>query len=172
MNLPPDASPDQSNCPPDYYRRSNGMLHQITANSTPDASLCVLNSEQLTRLASLSRDELITLLRLCNAEQIGVALMTPQEIVQAFKIRLATGGLTERDMFKALPLMREWFDREMGKAPQSIAMVVEDKGITKLSDDRLLRLEREVARMTGEDAIVIAPEPKRLTPASDSERIS
>ncbi len=59
--------------------------------------------------------------------------------------------------------IRELIDRIEGKAPQSIAMTVEDKGIAKLSDERLLRLERELARMTGQDAIVIAPLPSKLT---------
>ena len=43
-------------------------------------------------------------------------------------------------MFKALPVMREWFDRSLGKAPQSIAMTVKDDGLGKLSTDKLLRL--------------------------------
>ncbi len=29
MKLPPDASEDQSNCQPGYYRRNNGMMVQI-----------------------------------------------------------------------------------------------------------------------------------------------
>ena len=116
----------------------------------------------LSRLDGMTRDELIALVRLCNADRVAVAVMSPEEIVSAFKLKLAVGGITEKDMFKALPLMREWFDRQLGKAPQSVSMTVESKGIDKLSDERLLRLEKELARMTGEDAVIIPPEPKKL----------
>lgn len=53
-------------------------------------------------------------------------------------------------------------DRLDGRPSQSVAMTVEDKGISKLSTDRLLALERELARLTGQDAIVIAPMPSKL----------
>lgn len=124
--------------------------------------LLPISEEQIAKLGTLSKDELISLIKRVSGAMWGIGLMTPQEIADAMKLKLAHGGLTQTDMFKALPVMREWFDREMGKAPQSIAMVVEDKGLGKLSDERLLRLERELAKMTGEDAILILPEPKKL----------
>ena len=113
-------------------------------------------------LPSLPRDALEALCRrlLCQCGQ--AATMTEDEIAQAMLDKLANGGLSQVDMFKALPMMREWFDRKRGKPAQSVAMTIEDKGLGKLQDDRLLRLERSLSRMTGEEAIVIPPEPKRL----------
>lgn len=58
--------------------------------------------------------------------------------------------------------IRELLDRMDGKPAQSIAMTVKTDPISKLSDARLLRLESELARMTGQEAIVIQPEPKKL----------
>lgn len=121
-----------------------------------------ITPETLTTLQSLSNADLIALIQRVSGAMWGVGLKTREQIAEAFKLKLAIGGMTEKDMFKALPIMREWFDRELGKAPQSIAMTVEDKGITKLSDDRLLRLERELARVTGQEAVIISPEPKKL----------
>lgn len=88
--------------------------------------------------------------------------MTVEERMEAAKLKLWHGGLSEKEIMKALPALREVMDRERGKPSQSIAMTVEDKGIGKLSDERLMRLERELARMTGEDALVIAPVPGKL----------
>lgn len=127
------------------------------------------NAPDLSRLDDMTVEELRGLVRRVSGAIWGIALQTPEEIAEAMKLKLAAGGLTEKDMFKALPLMREWFDRQIGKASQSIAMTVEDKGLGKLSDERLLRLESTLARMTGEQAIVIAPEPKRLEDSTDSQ---
>lgn len=161
MNLPSDASDDQSNCPPDYYRRSNGILHQIPSME-PVAPSNAITDDVLANLSNMPQEALISLIQRVSGAMWGIGLKTKEDIAEAFKLKLAISGMAEKDMFKALPIMREWFDRELGKASQSIAMTVEDKGLGKLSDERLLRLERELARMTGEDAVIIPPEPKKL----------
>lgn len=164
MNLPADASEDQSNCPPDYYRRSNGMLHQLGLDESPPPP----EHADLSRLDSMGLEELKTLVRrVCAARWGEIALMSEDEAYEAVCLKMLHGGLTQSDVWKALPPLREWADRRRGKAPQSIAMTVESKGIDKLSDERLLRLESQVARMTGEDAIVIPAEPKKLDMVGD-----
>ena len=140
----------------DPLPKSNGSAKAITTDSSP------IDAQTLETLHSMTQEQLITLINRISGAMWGIGLKTQDEIAEAFKLKLAIGGMTEKDMFKALPVMREWFDRSLGKAPQSIAMTVESKGIDKLSDERLLRLERELARVTGQDAIVIAPEPKKL----------
>ena len=50
MNLPADASPDQSNCPLDYYRRNNGMLHQKPVSSAPEATPPPLGAGEIAEL--------------------------------------------------------------------------------------------------------------------------
>ncbi len=62
MNLPKDASSDQSNCPPDYYRRSNGMLHQL---GNDIATIPGLTDDDLRKLA---REGLSTLLQSIDAK--------------------------------------------------------------------------------------------------------
>ena len=156
MNDPYSHLPDEVHPFKNFTPRSNPPKESGAESATN-----ALSASDLEKLASMSKDELIALVRLLPG--VSTAILTPQEIVAAMKLRLAHGGLNEKDMFKALPLMREWFDRELGKAPQSVSMVVEDKGLGKLSDERLLRLERELARMTGQDAVVIAPEPKKIS---------
>lgn len=54
-------------------------------------------------------------------------------------------------------------DRIDGKPAQSIAMKVEDTGLAALTTGRLLALERNLARLTGTDALVIPPMPKKLS---------
>lgn len=117
----------------------------------------------LSRLDEMTREEMIGLIKaICGARWGEIALMSEDEAYDAVCLKLLHGGLTQSDVWKALPPLREWADRRRGKAPQSIAMTVESKGIDRLSDERLLRLESTVARMAGEEAIVIPPEPRKL----------
>ncbi len=121
-----------------------------------------ITEAELQTMEGMTKDDLITLINRVSGAMWGIGLKTREEIAEAFKLKLAISGMAEKDMFKALPIMREWFDRELGKASQSIAMTVESKGLDKLSDERLLRLEANLARMTGQEAIIIPPEPKKL----------
>lgn len=149
--------------PSDYEMKKNPIKGLSVTDDTP------IDSETLSNLGNMDADALRALIKRVSGAMWGIGLKTKEEIADAFKLKLAIGGMSEKDMFKALPIMREWFDRELGKAPQSIAMTVEDKGISKLSDERLLRLERELARMTGQEAIIIAPEPKKLESGLNNE---
>lgn len=151
---------------------SNAQRVQNSA-VTADKAQSPLPAETLAALETMGRDELLTIFKriysagwgkrgLTGDLLITMALKTPEEVSEAFKIKLAAGGFGEDDMFKALPIMKEWFDRSLGKAAQSIAVTVKDEGLGKLSDARLLRLESELAKMTGQDAVLILPEPKKL----------
>jgi type IV pilus biogenesis protein CpaD/CtpE len=64
MNLPADASKDQSNCPPDYYRRNNGMLHQLQPEQ-PVNEVKPLSDDELRLMA---RDKLSALLQSLDAK--------------------------------------------------------------------------------------------------------
>jgi hypothetical protein len=132
MILPSDASSDQSNCPPDYYRRNTGMLHQIGDTKAPEHVLPEIDTEDPAALRTLAKTRLIEIIRLSAPTTALV------------------------------PAIKELLDRVDGKAAQSIAMTVEDKGLGKLSTERLLRLEAELARITGVEAMVIAPMPQKL----------
>lgn len=141
-----------------FTPRQNPVNQAVSAATEP----APINDATIALLEVLPKEELIALIKRVAGAMWGVGMMRKEEIAEAFKLKLAISGIGEKDMFKALPIMREWFDRELGKASQSIAMTVEDKGLGKLSDTRLLRLERELSRMTGEEAIIISPEPKKL----------
>ena len=101
-----------------------------------------------SELDNLSRDALIALVIRCNGWQM--ALKTPAEIAEQFKTKLAMNAMSEKDMFKALPIMREWFDREMGEASQSVSLNVKDDRMDKLPIDQLIRL----AAMLDEPVII------------------
>lgn len=151
-NYPPELHPAN------YTMKGNPPRQDVVPQEQPD----------LSRLDDMTKEELIKLIKRVSGAMWGIGMMNPQDIANSMKLKLAHGGLTEKDMWKALPLMKEWFDRELGKAPQSIAMTVKDEGISKLSDDRLLRLEQELARSRGEEAIVISPLPQKLEDQSIS----
>ncbi len=56
-----------------------------------------------------------------------------------------------------VPALKELLDRIDGKPAQSIAMVVENKGLDQLATDKLLRLAAML-----DEPVVIAPMPKKL----------
>lgn len=147
MNLPADAAQDQSNCPPDYYRRSNGMLHQIPADNAPVAS----ETPDLTRLDEMSREELITFIKTVSGAIWGYALDDNEQKAEAARLKLYNMGMSATEVHKVVPALDKWFDRTAGKAPQSIAMKVEDAGLSKVSTERLLRL----AAMMDMDNVII-----------------
>lgn len=84
-----------------------------------------IDAGSLARIGDMSKDELRALLQtICNARWGEVALMTKQERAEAGRLKLWHGGLTEAEMDKALPLLREALDRDEGKALQKSASVV------------------------------------------------
>ena len=76
----------------------------------------------LTKLDGMTKADLIALLRRVGAATLGVALSEPAELAEAMKLKLALAGLAEAEISKALPAMREWFDRELGKPAQKVDM--------------------------------------------------
>lgn len=132
-----------------------------------------ISASDWATIETMSREGLIKLIRTVvgagwgkvggtGAHLVTTFLRTPEEILEATKLKLATGGLIEADMFKALPLLREWMDRQTGKPAQSIAMTVKQDDLSKMSTERLLALEKEMARLNGVEALVIAPMPEKL----------
>jgi hypothetical protein len=111
----------------------------------------------------MPRAELVPLLkRICNARWGEVALMSKEERLEAGKLKLWHIGLTNEDANKAIAGLEKAFDREIGKAAQTVAMTVESKGIDKLQTDRLLALERHLAQLTGANPLIIPPPPQKL----------
>lgn len=123
MNLPQDASSDQSNCPPDYYRRSNGMLHQIPAESdkpieTPDIDLASLES--------MTKEALISLIQRVGGAIWGYALKSDDERAEAARLKLYAMGMDSTEVHKVVPALDKWFDRTVGRAKQQIELTGKD----------------------------------------------
>lgn len=116
MNLPADASPDQSNCPPDYYRRLNGMLHQIDQQNSFGNSGSITESD-LASLEAMDKEALISLVQRMSRQCGMVAAMSEDDIRQAFLDRMAHIGLTAKAA-EALAAMEKRMDRVEGKPMQ------------------------------------------------------
>lgn len=138
MILPPDASKDQSNCPPDYYRRENGMLHQ-----KPDASIIttVFSAIELASLESLSKSGLIALIKRLNPDSVRIGLMTKEEIGEAMMHRLAVKALDPAGR-ETLAAINQWLDREKGRPVTPVAAQVHVK-VDEVIDKK--QLAREIA---------------------------
>lgn len=98
-----------------------------------------------------------------SAEDLQVLVDDPDAVRKLCKLRLLEIVANSARTTALTPVIKELMDRTDGKPAQSIAMTVEARGIDKLSDDRLLALERELARITGQEALVIPPMPKKLS---------
>lgn len=138
----------------------NGVLKKIPLDEHLDFQ--PTESPDLSCLDDMGREELIALVRRCAGAFCGYALLNDEEAIAAIRLKCLSAGLSQKDIWKALPPLKEWMDRTKGKAPQSIAMTVEDRGVSKLTTEKLLQLERELARLTGEDSIIVRPMPEKL----------
>lgn len=121
-----------------------------------------ISDRDLAKLDLMTKNQLVALIKRCASAIWKYALMDEDESYEAVCLKLLSMGLSEEQSYKALPPLKEWMDRRKGKPKQSIEMAVENKGLGKLETDRLLALERELARLTGQDALVIAPMPERI----------
>ncbi len=134
-----------------YVMKGNPVKMDVpTADNAIDA-------QTLSQIENMDANALRGLIQRVSGAMWGIGLKSQDDIAEAFKLKLAIGGMSEKDMFKALPVMREWFDRSLGKAPQSIAMTVKDDGLGKLSTDKLLRLAAML-----DEPLIIPPIPDKL----------
>ncbi len=121
-----------------------------------------ITQETLDKLETFSKPELIKLIKKVSGSVWGVGIMTDDEAYEAVRLKLLHTGLTSESANSSLNVLKEWTDRTKGKAAQSISMKVEVDPISKLSADRLLRLEQTLAKVTGQEAMVIPPMPELL----------
>lgn len=121
-----------------------------------------ISQETLDKLEQLSKSELINLIKKVSGAVWGIGLMTDDEAFEAVRLKLLHTGLTTESANSSLNMLKEWSDRTKGKAPQSIAMKLDVDPLSKMSGDRLLRLEKTLAKVTGQDAMVIPPIPELL----------
>lgn len=74
-----------------------------------------INDATLTKLDTMTPDELKALVRLCNADRIGIALMTAEEMKAATRLRLSEIALRNKDDKVALQAIQQLLDRLEGK---------------------------------------------------------
>lgn len=125
MNLPLDASKDQSNCPAGYYRRKDDMLHQIegVTKSASDSS------PDLSRLDSMTPDELKSLIKRISGARWGeVALMSADERYAAIIDKAAYLALTASDVNEFIKAGTQYMERTKGKVADRIEQSVSVSG--------------------------------------------
>jgi hypothetical protein len=148
---------------PDPFKNFTPRQNPKTVAKVEETQASEDFTEEIARLENMPVDELRGVLqRICNARWGDIALMSKQQRAEAGRLKLWHAGLTEKEVYKALPILKEAFDRDEGRASQNVNMNVESTSLSKLSDDRLLRLERELSRVTGQEAMVILPMPEKL----------
>lgn len=142
------------NIPNNYYRDKNGKVKLKPEFEEP-------KTEETTN-AALANQSILS-----GAEQEALKSMNDAEIKQ-FGKKLSYKALIDMIANPNTPAAvrlgccKELIDRDEGKPAQTVAMSVETKGIDKLTTDRLLALERHLAELTGVNALVIPPPPKKL----------
>ena len=128
-----------------------------------------LLEEVLVKLELMSKRQLISLIRRVSGSVWGIGIMTPEEALEAIKLKYLYGGLSEGDIYKALPPLKEYTDRQFGKAAQSLNLTVEDIPLAKMTTSRLAELEAALARSLGEDAILPPAQLKPLAKPSNED---
>lgn len=123
-----------------------------------------LTEAQLARMDAMSHEELKTLVRASCALQgfIKLALLTEEEAYKAIMLESLHRALNEEETRDFVAGSTQWLERKRGKVAQTVDMTLEDKRLERLPTDRLMRLEAELARLSGCDALIIAPEPQKL----------
>ena len=153
MNLPDDASKDQSNCPTGYYRRNNGIVMQIP----PPAQDKAVAPFDIDSIDTMNAETLRKLIRTVGGAIWSYALMDDAEKAEAARLKLYNKGMSAEEVRDMVPALDKWFDRTVGKAQQSIALDVKDDRLDKIEVDKLIRMAAML-----DDPILIAPMPKKL----------
>ncbi len=185
--LPSDASADQSNCPEGYYRRSNGMLHQLPGDSEVDSTIkcphchaTALTYEEVHTLASLPQTALESALMRSYAASGLVMLATMSKAAQAQAMMdtlaqtalmpIVAGLNMKADIDSRLKAIDRWLDREQGKAVQRVEQKIEHsaKGASsELTNEQLIEALRSAqaqgllpggAKMLDDGTVVIDAE--------------
>ena len=73
-----------------------------------------LSEENIKKLETMHKYELITLLKTLGGI-VGYALQTNEERTAAAELKLYSLGMQSTDASKAIPALKEWYDRTKGK---------------------------------------------------------
>lgn len=96
-----------------------------------------------------------------NPSKLNKLPVRDVQIIRRIAVTLADIAPTTRTEIRME--LESHLDRVEGKSTQTINVhTTEEQAISQLADDRLLRLEQELSRMTGSEAVLIAPEPVKI----------
>lgn len=141
---------DNNNIPNGYFRDDDGivklkpeLIEKKTLANKPAKSLLTKNEQEA--LKTMNDGEIKQFAKKLSYKVIIELLASPYTPAA---VRLGCA--------------KEAIDRDEGKPAQTSTITLESKGIDKLTTDRLLALEQHLARITGANALVIPPMPKKL----------
>lgn len=124
MDLPPDASKDQSNVPNGYYRKNTGMVNMLPAGNGATFTPVKLTDEELARLEQMSKGELIALIKRVSGAMWGIGLSAPKETAQAMLDNLAAmvlcSGREKTSLRDVINAATTWLDRVEGRPKQTV----------------------------------------------------
>lgn len=117
---------------------------QRMGNSTPQ--MASIEGVDLTALDSMTKQQLVALIKRIGGAMWGVVLMTDEQRAEAMLDRMAIIALTSADQKAASESMREWLDRKLGRSIQRI----EQKNLNiNATTARELTTEEIMARLGG-----------------------
>lgn len=117
---------------------------QRMGNSMPQ--MAAAGCGDLTALDSMTRQQLVALIKRIGGAMWGVVLMTDEQRAEAMLDRMAIIALTSADQKAASESMREWLDRKLGRSVQRI----EQKNLNiNATTARELTTEEIMARLGG-----------------------
>lgn len=87
-----------------------------------------ITDEQLALLYDMTKYELIALLKLCNENKLGYALLGKDEKRERLKLKIYTLAMESANDTVTLKAANDWLDREDGKAIQQIKQDVNVSG--------------------------------------------
>lgn len=74
----------------------------------------------LATLSAMTHGELVALVRLCNAKQVGYALMSREEKSEALRLKIYGIAMDSKNDIAVIKAANDWLDREFGKAKQHV----------------------------------------------------
>ena len=105
----PDGTfPPGNNANP--HGRGAGVLNKATPFKEG-----TLTPETLATLETLSKPQLIALIKKVSGAVWGIALKTDEEAYDAICLKLLNAGLADDNISRSLPALKEWLDRRRGK---------------------------------------------------------
>jgi hypothetical protein len=97
------------------------QIKAIKRNGTIDSNAATIDAATLASLDGMSKEELIALIKRVSGAMWGIGIMSDDDAYDTICLKLLHAGLTDDNITRALPALKEWLDRKKGKPLQSVA---------------------------------------------------